>query len=995
MSDYPLNYELLNAEGTKLLNIVIEVEGLGFYLSSVKTYKTIRFGDPDLVYGGGSLYGGLKEMTDVKSYLSVNSSLVIQQRIEPEQGRGSAGTFSLEFVDFNGEMTAISSPGINLNEPLGGKLVKIWLGYQLSSFKEDYFVVFRGYITSITCAPTKVVWQLTDANVKRRSQVFYFGKSQINAPIKTFTSGSVNTTTDEITVVAHGFSLDYKVQFGTSGTFPTGIDSGTDYYVIPTGVDTFKVSHFYNGGIVDITTTGSGTMQVQMTKIVGEQIQSFTANSVDVINNKINVNQHGFETNQLLTFTTDARLPAPLNVGSVYYAIRIDENYFSVSLTLSGPAIDITDIGVGTQKVRISGAPAASVFIPMQKTDGFVQRVLGPNGTYDSTLTTYLKIGNEFLSYTTIGVGGIQATRGARSSVVSDIASDATVENYVQLQGNPIDLALKIMFSGLGAPSQTNIILEAFQETGLPVGTLSKAIILPDGKNAIEDYGLCAGDYLIVTGSTSNNGTYTVKSFDTLNSYPNKVIYVNQTLVSERPTTGVMSIRSQYDTLPDACGVRLNTYDVDTSRWQSIKQAFLFQPDNLLSFLVSSVDTAKTFIESQMMLPFGAYTITRFGRLSCTITKPPIIDDRITVLDYSNVLDPHNITVNRSLNQRRFFNEIQYSYDYSDAGNAQKILSTIDTTSLSLTTVSSVLPIVSSGLKTLLGANTVIARRGQYILKRYKDGAVEVTLSVNFQAASTIEVGDVIPLYDNGTLQISNFSSGARDIGAQLFEVTQRNIDLTTGKAQLKLLTQLNYQIDDRFGTISPSSLIDTGSTVDSIMIQDSFEALYPNNEKKKWEPFIGETIHVHSKDYISSYSTQITGFDNGNSYRLFISPSLPVSPSAGWVIDVDNYPTSTVSGLNQKYKLMFCFIDPVAAVVTGVSDLVFTVSIGDALVLNVGLAILIRNTNWSIVSSEAKIDSIVGTTVTMKTSLGLTPSLGQVIELIGFHDNNGAYRIL
>lgn len=75
--------------------------------------------------------------------------------------------------------------------------------------------------------------------------------------------GSINTSTDEITLVGHGFLHGECIRFTTSGSFPTGISAGGYYYVFRIDDDTFKIStsfqEAYEGNsFFDFLDTGSG-----------------------------------------------------------------------------------------------------------------------------------------------------------------------------------------------------------------------------------------------------------------------------------------------------------------------------------------------------------------------------------------------------------------------------------------------------------------------------------------------------------------------------------------------------------------------------------------------------------------------------------------------------------------------------------------------------------------------------------------------------------------
>lgn len=911
-SNFPSNYLDFNSIDTKNLNIVVEIEGSDYLFALVPTYKKIRYGDPDIHYGdAGLVYGGLKEIGNVKPILSVNSNLIISQKIEPEQGRASAATMTLEFVDLDGFMTSFVSPGVQLNEILGGKLVKVWIGYTQTSFKEDYFVMFRGYVSSTTAVATKLIMQITDPNIKRKSQVFFTGKTQLIGEFKNFNPSDVNTTTQFITINGHGFSDNDEVTFTSTGSLPSGLASNINYYIGNSTTNTFQL---YN---------------------------------------------------------------APESDGT-----RFIINYASQ--------------GSGVHKMTLNRYGTKRTRILLLKPDGFINPIIGPNGFYDSSVSLFIKVDNEYMKYTALSGNLLTVVRSQRSTTADFHNTNSDVSNVFELQGNVIDLALKVMLSGWNGPWISNVKIASFNETmDLTVGVLDNAIVLPDAVDAVEDYGLAPGDYLTVTGSSFNNRVFTVKSFTTANGYANKVIFVNETTIYETLTTPVMSIRSQYDTLPIACGTKLKPIDLDLAGWQKTRQIYCFQADCVFRIFISQPESGKDWIEQQLLLPTGLYSTTRFGRLSCSATKPPLASDLLVVLDNSNVIDPQNTSVTRSINSRRFFNEVQVKYDYTDDDKETNILSLIDTDSLFNFDTQSVLPITAKGLRTDLLATSFIKRRAGYIVRRYKNAAYEISIKTNFKAASLVQVSDTVLLNDNGNLQITNFETGKRDIGSQLFEVIQTQPDLKSGTGQLTLLSNLGYQATDRFGGIAPSSQIDaTQSTTTRLKMKPSYGAKYSNQEYKKWTDITGDYVRVHSKNETFSEETQIIGFDSIDPNIMIVSPALSLSPVTNWIIDLARFNEASQDN-NRKSKLLYAYIDPTLFVVTGISDTQFTVSSSDALKVVPGYEIKIHNPDYSINSVDVFVDTLVGVTVTLKSSLGFTPSTGQKIELVGFKDISGPYKIL
>lgn len=77
--------------------------------------------------------------------------------------------------------------------------------------------------------------------------------------VDTFVDGDVNTGTDEITLTAHAFSDNDRVMLTTTGTLPTGLSTGTNYYVIYVDANTIQLSLTEGpGSAVDITAAAGG-----------------------------------------------------------------------------------------------------------------------------------------------------------------------------------------------------------------------------------------------------------------------------------------------------------------------------------------------------------------------------------------------------------------------------------------------------------------------------------------------------------------------------------------------------------------------------------------------------------------------------------------------------------------------------------------------------------------------------------------------------------------
>lgn len=841
MSTFSPNFLTLNSQQNKNLSIVLSIDTCPYKFSNRKIYRDQYhvLGEPDSVLDSVSYVLGEKfygQDTAVLDILSLdNSSLTIQQRLEPEQGRGSVSTITFSLIDKNGIVTQIISSGVILDEILG-KAVEMKIGYSEITYPTDYYVIFRGLITSVESRSGLVVFQTSDANVKRRQNIFYCAATKLSA------------------------------------------------------------------GIDDSVTT-----------------------------------------------------------------------------------------------------------IPVVSTADFFDHVLGPDGTYDTAIKTYIRIDDEFMLYpastgitdeTSFEVSG----RGSEPTgipgwnVVTNAAAahdaDADVYAYIWIEDHAIDMALKLMMSGWGTYCLTDLDIESF--VIMPDGSANyQAIVFPEGVDIKRDYGIAEGDYITVTGASEVDNNITLRQILTINDWDteNTNRYLTVTgaaLIPETYTSALMSVRSQYDTYPDGCGLKLLPNEVDVEGHQTLKNAYLSDSGNSYRFFISSQESGKTFLEDEIYLPISAYSFTKQGRLSAKVTTPPIANATIQQVDKTNIINPKNISIQRATNNRTFFNEIDFSYDEDINGNFTSISNFVDTDSLN-TIFLSTLPISSRGLRSDLttSSSLIINRRANFLLGRYGYGASRLVVDSTFGTGCQIEAGDVI-IVDGTDLNISNLNNGTRAFGKQMFEVIDRSLNFATGVTPLTLVSGVGAGVGSRYAVISPSSLIGTGSTTTKLVIVESFTAndpVYPYNEPRKWQNFIGKVIAVHDKTYATYETTIFTGFNPGNSHEMLVSPALSSAPTAEMIIDIPTYTTDDL------YRLMFAHMSPVATVQSGTSVTEFELDAPGAAKVLADSIIRVHNADFTNDSGDVYVDSVVGTTITTKTTMGFTPSNGDICSIMGFLDSGGAYR--
>ncbi len=116
---------------------------------------------------------------------------------------------------------------------------------------------------------------------------------------ETFLQDNVSTANDTFPTLANTFPLGLKVRATSTGTLPTGITTGVDYFVIPVTADTISLAtslaNALTGTKIDITATGTaaatgtftptslagGTVSYQMTNVTNALTGSASTTATD------------------------------------------------------------------------------------------------------------------------------------------------------------------------------------------------------------------------------------------------------------------------------------------------------------------------------------------------------------------------------------------------------------------------------------------------------------------------------------------------------------------------------------------------------------------------------------------------------------------------------------------------------------------------------------------------------------------------------------------
>ena len=508
--------------------------------------------------------------------------------------------------------------------------------------------------------------------------------------------------------------------------------------------------------------------------------------------------------------------------------------------------------------------------------------------------------------------------------------------------------------------------------------------ILIDTPDIEAEYGLVVGDYVQITGSDSNDMTTQITDFGKIDETKSYIVTIDN-LTNEDEQTATVKFKSQYDKLSEGAGM-LPT-QVDVARHQYWLDLFSTNFP-LMAFSFEDSIQIDEFINKELYRPCNLYS-TPGAKASVKMTIPPLSDIYTKTLDESNVVNPSKINVKRSLNSHHY-NTIVFKYNPNVLDLSTYLNGKVVINNDSLTRIGAgkkVLKISSQGFKDDTDTSNALTIGATRFLDRYKFAAESFSIETFFSNVD-IECGDIVVV---DGLNIYDSTSGTRDFAPKQFEVINKSISIGSAKIKLDLLST-SFGLDARFGVISPASKIDTGATTTNIPLKFS----YGNTTKEysKWENHIGATVRVHSEDWTYDETTVITGFDPSNENTAICSPALSSPPLEDYIFDSPTYDDGSGDTL-LKMKDMYCFITP-KLTVTGVTDsTIFEVSVSDAAKLFAGASIEVHNSTYTS-ADEGTIDSVVGTTVTLKSALSYTPNINDEIDLIGFVGDSGKpYRII
>lgn len=606
----------------------------------------------------------------------------------------------------------------------------------------------------------------------------------------------------------------------------------------------------------------------------------------------------------------------------------VDAGQGKVTFTIAGPENNLrgSAFAKGTSKLAATLSDSATTsltissddisnFIPVLETGDPTPLPSAPPELDDVlTFSAYVKINDEIIKYSYArGAQLFTLTRGQFGTTPASHAIGDDVETIFEVGGNPIFIALNLLGSSRFNPAATYLDsgTDLFTQFGRFFPYAKQAItsvnfikfgdVRPDTlffKNVdltkTIGINLGAGTIVIIKDSTSNNAVQaTISSVlvDDFGTYLTMNV-TSGTLVEAELEDGDAYFYSVSNQFVDGAG--LDPSEIDVDQFIEIIDKFLnFGQYKVRFFLRDTIDNLKDWIERELYLPFGCYSIPRNAQASLGFTSPPFPGEQVPIIDERHVVNPSGLVTKRST-AKYFYNSVITKYNDSiDSEDFTKAVVVIDEDSRNQIKINSKpLIIESRGYKDgIAAAPDRIRSISQRILSRYKFAAQYIErIRVVPEIGYNIEVGDKV-LIDGRRLGLLDTASGARGLSPRLFEVVNKSIDLKTLNVEISVL-DTNFDPDNRYALVSPSSRIRSRVSSTSFVIEAAFSTVtYGLEEFKKWEKLFNPNaelkVRVRRPDWSQDFTTSIASI-SGN--QITVSDTIPFTVQRNDILEFADY---------------------------------------------------------------------------------------------------------
>jgi hypothetical protein len=493
---------------------------------------------------------------------------------------------------------------------------------------------------------------------------------------------------------------------------------------------------------------------------------------------------------------------------------------------------------------------------------------------------SYAVIEDEICEVTQVNESAIDVIRGRFNTGTESHDIDTEVQAAFSIEGNAIDLALKLMLS---KADLLPINGEVTFVTITPEVTFSNAVFIPYNVTTLR--GVTTGDTLIVNGSATNDGEYIIEEIVILED--GCYVRVDGEFLAE---TGedILKVRSKYDVLP--IGLKMTVDDVDVLGHEQERDFFGTNLVDMFFYVDDELD-GKEFIEEQLYRPLGLYGVVRFGRSSVKSTRAAITNENTIELNTENVINVNQIKTQRSVN-KYYYNTIFYKYGKNVTGKYLVTDITTNNTSAELFKIGTKqLSIEADGYRRSTDTTSIIRQQANRFLGRYAFAPRYIDgVQILFADGFNIEVGDTVIL-DGEDLKLKDILNPGNFMPKTIFEVVNKSMNFFTGNIKLDLL-ETNFKLDSRYGVFAPTGKI-VGASGNEIDLENAFLSDEFETQAEKFRPFIGNAVRIYNDDYSFDIEAVLVGINELKTQTLILDADYSI-PS-GCYIDLANYSNANV----------------------------------------------------------------------------------------------------
>jgi hypothetical protein len=677
----------------------------------------------------------------------------------------------------------------------------------------------------------------------------------------------------------------------------------------------------------------------------------------------------------------------PFDSIPILFGFCDEVSFAAGSLTLSiSHASNLQRQAIYSQVTTELSSPItdSATVIPVISTTGFIE-------AFDAQ-KSFLQIEDEIMQVVSSSPTSFTVQRGALGT--SAVEHDTTeVLSYYTLTGKPIDLALKLLLSSENnAFESIGYNLEAIEYVNTTTSVNNALIFDSPDIEAIS--GLVAGDTVRVSGTSSNDGDYTIFSFGLLDD-GRSYIRVEENLSLEVTMSASVEYRSKYNVLKNGAGLGLEPREVDVAGMEEINKNFsseFFEYTDLP--IKDGIDNAKDFIEKELFYPSNIYSIPRKARISARYTVSPLSIDITPTLNTQTVQNVEQLKIKRSIH-KFYYNAIQYRYNREYVGDRFLRTKTfLSGESSRIKTGNNILTIPSDGIRQTQETENNLQRLANRLLARYQLASVEVkNITVLFKDSLNLEVGDIIP-FGGSDLQIPDPQTGKRNLEVALYEIVNKSLNIENGRVSLTI-AQTGFSIAGVRAVIAPSSLVDSRSTASEIVVKKDIDTNQFAIERLKYEQYLGAKVRIRSKDYTYDESSTIAAFPAGNENAITLNPALPSTPPTDAIFELDIYGDQPINEAGDLVKIKYCFTMEQKNIVSAVDGQTFDVDDTEGLFEGQKITVHAGDYAEDNFPETATIDNINLNTITLESALSFVPTANYKLETYSFSDGKDGYVAL